>query len=134
MCLCWCRLDAWVCAWYNTWGPFVPREAGMMRPYNVCRSVGRGRLTRSWPLMGRVLPDVFENGRSMEVSAVLWAILILCLMTLAYLVFVPDERQKKLKENCDKYSAEVLGQKKFDEFNATVLGKQPAAGAPKKKD
>ena len=51
--------------------------------------------------MGRVLPDFFEHGRSMEASAVLWAILILCLMTLAYLVCVPEEKQRELKKSCD---------------------------------
>ena len=73
------------------------------------------------------MPDFFEHGRSMEASAVLWAILILCLMTLAYLVFVPEEKQRELKKSCDEYSAEVLGTKKMEEF----VGKQDAV---KKKD
>ena len=49
--------------------------------------------------------------RGTEVTAILWAVLILCLAMLGYLLLVPEEEQKKAKAAADDYNAEVTGRK-----------------------
>ena len=68
---------------------------------------------------------LLQDGRSPEVSAILWAILILCVMTVGYLVMAPEEKQKELKESCDLFTNESLGR----EPNAV-----PTPAAQKKTD
>ena len=46
--------------------------------------------------------------RGPELSAVLWTVLILCIILIVYLSFVPEDRQRKDKEAADAFTATVI--------------------------
>jgi ABC-type transport system involved in cytochrome c biogenesis permease subunit len=46
--------------------------------------------------------------RGPELSAVLWTVLILCIILIVYLSFVPEDRQQKDKEAADAFTATVI--------------------------
>ena len=50
--------------------------------------------------------DSMERGP--ELSAVLWTVLILCIILIVYLSFVPEDRQRKDKEAADAFTATVI--------------------------
>lgn len=49
-----------------------------------------------------------ELSRGPEVTAILWAILALCLVTLVYLLVTPEDKQQEAKEAADAHTAEIL--------------------------
>ena len=46
--------------------------------------------------------------RGPELSAILWTVLILCIILIVYLSFVPEDRQQKDKEAADAFTATVI--------------------------
>ena len=56
-----------------------------------------------------------ELTRSPEVSAVLWTILILCVLTIGYLILVPEAEQQKAKAAADAFTATATFSGKKDE-------------------
>ena len=52
--------------------------------------------------------ESFSMERGPELSAVLWTVLILCIILIVYLSFVPEDRQQKDKEAADAFTATVI--------------------------
>ncbi len=62
-----------------------------------------------------------ELTRGPEVSAVLWTVLILCIILIIYLTFVPEDKQKRDKEAADAFTATAIpsyGKKADDDKKA----------------
>ena len=52
--------------------------------------------------------ESFSMERGPELSAVLWTVLILCIVLILYLSFVPEDRQQKDKDAADAFTATVI--------------------------
>ena len=52
--------------------------------------------------------ESFSMERGPELSAVLWTVLILCIVLIFYLSFVPEDRQQKDKDAADAFTATVI--------------------------